>query len=305
MALVKEDWVIRKTSTVSIPDALAYVRSKMDDKQEDSATDSNGNYIDYFFADLFDSRTNYLYRIYSTAAANSDVVIDGDADNGDAYFDVVNVDNVIAEIDSRDIYLRKSEADFPTRTEVEELIDDKIQENNHKLEISDISVNGDILSIFKGIEMTDGEYLYVVGDNGIILEEVYSDTLSVILSNNVMNEFVIVYDGTSASVYLRDDANKDHVTLALNEFPKNYDKIDTNQYTLSPVIETMLKGNYDERLLLFKYSGIISTMTSISNFFEALNSNAEALAIYDGSELRVYKNKKVDYQYLIDNLIIQ
>lgn len=101
MALVKDDWVIRKTSTTTIATANNTIRNQLDIKQNDSKNrDINNNYIDNYFADLFDARDGSLYRIWSTAATNSSSVIAGNAANGDSYYTVVNVGNIKTSIET-------------------------------------------------------------------------------------------------------------------------------------------------------------------------------------------------------------
>jgi len=106
MALVKDEWIIRKSSTVTISKANNYIRGKLDDKQEDNSNkDTNDGYIDHFFADLFDSRDGSLYRIYSVGATNDSSVIDGDAQQGDSYFNVVNVQDIISVLTSKNKFI--------------------------------------------------------------------------------------------------------------------------------------------------------------------------------------------------------
>jgi len=66
MGLYKKEVLIRPTSTVTVSGAYDWTRNWLQDFQDKSENkDSNGNYIDYYFADIFDSRTSNIYRIYS------------------------------------------------------------------------------------------------------------------------------------------------------------------------------------------------------------------------------------------------
>jgi len=141
MALIKEDWIIRKTSTISIDKANSYIRDQLDDKQDasDNLT-SSGDYIDNFFADLFDSRDGSLYRIYSVGATNNSSVIDGNADEGDSYFNIVLTSDVITEIENSGTFLKVVDAsstyaskdeipdltNYRVESEIVQLVDNKI-----------------------------------------------------------------------------------------------------------------------------------------------------------------------------------
>ncbi len=68
-ALWKKEVVIRQNSTISVSAAQDWTKNWLASFQDDPDNiDGNGEYIDYFFGDLFDSRTGNLYRIFSEAA---------------------------------------------------------------------------------------------------------------------------------------------------------------------------------------------------------------------------------------------
>lgn len=70
-ALWKKEVVIRQTSTMDIGAAQDWTKNWLSTFQDNPENiDSNGDYIDYFFADLFDARTGNLYRIFSDAAGD-------------------------------------------------------------------------------------------------------------------------------------------------------------------------------------------------------------------------------------------
>jgi len=136
MALVKDEWIIRKSSSISIEKAENYIRQQLDNKQDDDKNKNlNGEYVDYFFADLFDSRDGSLYRIYSSAATTASKVIDGSVENGDSYYNVVKMSEIYNTIANE--YVSKSYADdnlvkvsdlnnYLTKTEIENLIQQKL-----------------------------------------------------------------------------------------------------------------------------------------------------------------------------------
>jgi len=74
-ALKKLDVMIRQNSTVTQDYAIEWTKNWLNFRQEDSSNkDENGNYIYDYFADLFDSRDNSSWKIFSDVAAkNRDV----------------------------------------------------------------------------------------------------------------------------------------------------------------------------------------------------------------------------------------
>ena len=104
MALVKDEWVISKTSGAAIEWAKGYIRDKLDGKQEVTDNlDSNNAYIDNYFADLFDARDGSLYRIYAKGATTQ--MLKGDPDNGDSYYNVVLTSDIITQIENAKTFL--------------------------------------------------------------------------------------------------------------------------------------------------------------------------------------------------------
>jgi len=131
MALVKDEWIIRKTSTISIVSANSYIRGKLDTKQDDENNkDSNDAYIDNYFADLFDSRDGSLYRIYSVGATNNTSVVAGDSDAGDSYFNVVLTSDVITQIENSGTFVTAVDASttYATKTELPDLTNYRIED---------------------------------------------------------------------------------------------------------------------------------------------------------------------------------
>ena len=120
MALVKDEWVIRKTSSIAIAAANSYIRGQLDGKQDDAGNlDIVGGYIDNYFADLFDARDGSLYRIFSTGATDNPSVIAGDSTNGiDGYYTVVRTSEYITPDDL---------IPFATKTELPDLSDYRVE----------------------------------------------------------------------------------------------------------------------------------------------------------------------------------
>ncbi len=161
------------------------------------------------------------------------------------------------------------------------------------LEITEIPVSGIINTIFAGISIADGEILYVRGNEGEIDTTVFSGSLSTVLINNVYNDFIIKYDGTSSVVYVNNTVDQSHVQLAINEYPLGYDLIDLTNNTISAKISTLLTETYTDSIQVFAYEGIMSTVEHEDNSFSALNKNKEFVVMYDGSTFTAYKKEKV------------
>ena len=118
MALIKDEWIIRKTSSISIDNANSYIRDQLDKKQDaESNLDTNDDYINNFFADLFDARDGSLYRIYSVGATNNSSVVAGDSESGDSFFGVVVMSDFLKQPDL---------ADYRVETEIVQLVDGKL-----------------------------------------------------------------------------------------------------------------------------------------------------------------------------------
>ena len=68
--LYKKEILIRPVSTITVPGAITFVHNWLDDNFQNVASNKNssGDFIDYYFADIFDSRTGNLIRVYTNAA---------------------------------------------------------------------------------------------------------------------------------------------------------------------------------------------------------------------------------------------
>jgi len=128
MALVKDEWVIRKTSDIDIPSVNSYVRGQLDDKQDDDVNlNLSGGYVDNFFADVFDARDGSLYRIYATGATNNSSVIAGDASNGtDGYYAVVKATAYITQADLEPFVEQSDLSEYRVEDEIVQIVDNKI-----------------------------------------------------------------------------------------------------------------------------------------------------------------------------------
>jgi len=70
--LKKLDVMIRGNSTISQDAAIKWTKNWLNNRQnDDSNKDSNGNYLYDYFADLFDSRDNSLWKIFSDETTKS------------------------------------------------------------------------------------------------------------------------------------------------------------------------------------------------------------------------------------------
>jgi len=72
MGLYKKEVLVKPTSTVTVQGAKDFTKNWLNDTFQNAASnkDADGNYIDYFFGDVFDSRTGNIYRVFSDACAD-------------------------------------------------------------------------------------------------------------------------------------------------------------------------------------------------------------------------------------------
>ncbi len=67
--LFKKEVVIKPNSSSTLAQAKTSTKNWLDNNFQNATTnkDANNNYIDYFFADIFDSRTGNIIRLFSSA----------------------------------------------------------------------------------------------------------------------------------------------------------------------------------------------------------------------------------------------
>ena len=70
--LYKKEVLVRPTSTITVQGAKDFTKDWLNDTFQNKASnkDEDGNYIDYYFGDVFDARTGNIYRIFSDACAD-------------------------------------------------------------------------------------------------------------------------------------------------------------------------------------------------------------------------------------------
>ena len=71
MGLFNNQVVIRPTSTITVKAAQEWTQNWLDNNYQDIASnkDTNGNYINFYMADIFDGRSGNLYKVFSKACA--------------------------------------------------------------------------------------------------------------------------------------------------------------------------------------------------------------------------------------------
>ena len=142
MALIKDEWVISKQSTIEIGKAFNYIQGKLNTKQEDDSNKGNSDdYINNYFADLFDARNGAYYKIYSEGATTG--VLKGDVSAGDSFYNVVLTSDIIEKIKNEGSFLTNVDASttYATKAELPDLTNYRVED-----EIVQI-VNGKIASI--------------------------------------------------------------------------------------------------------------------------------------------------------------
>ena len=87
MALKKKEVIIKPSSTATIEAALASSLTWLNGQKNHSSNKNGSNFIDYFFCDIFDSRTKNLYRIFSDACETEYGLV---KENGMILFHIIN-----------------------------------------------------------------------------------------------------------------------------------------------------------------------------------------------------------------------
>ena len=68
MALYKKEVLVRPNSTISETDALKWTQNWLNQFQDaDENKDEDGNYINYFFGDVFFAKNKKIWRVFSDA----------------------------------------------------------------------------------------------------------------------------------------------------------------------------------------------------------------------------------------------
>jgi len=71
-SLYRLDVIVKGNSTITQDGAVEFTKNWVNNRQEASNNiDENGNYIKEFYADLYDSRTNKAWKVFSDVAAKN------------------------------------------------------------------------------------------------------------------------------------------------------------------------------------------------------------------------------------------
>lgn len=123
-ALYKKEVVIRPSSTISVQGGKNWTKNWLNGFQNNASNeDQYGNYIDYFFGDLFDSRTGNIYRIFSDACTSKYSLTTLE-------FDIVDLSKLIPKTDINDNPdLSVDPLKIMTRQGIDSVIEDFILES--------------------------------------------------------------------------------------------------------------------------------------------------------------------------------
>jgi len=74
-SLYRLDVIVRGNSTITQDNAVKWVKNWVNERQEaDNNKDSNGNYLREYYADLYDSRSNKSWKVFSDVATKNRVI---------------------------------------------------------------------------------------------------------------------------------------------------------------------------------------------------------------------------------------
>jgi hypothetical protein len=171
-ALKKLDVLIRGTSTITTCDAIKWCNSWANDRQDsEDNKDENGDYIEEFFIELFDSRdgsTFKLFNDYSTEIRdidNSYVCSNGDEIKGvitvlikaDLIEEILNSINTSSNVETRNIDITVN----PYTLEDNNI---KFMSANTSDDVAEIRITGNTITIFDAGAFADSEELYEVSE---------------------------------------------------------------------------------------------------------------------------------------------
>jgi len=71
MGLFNNQVIIRPTSTITVEAAQKWTQNWLNTNYQEvvSNKDTNGNYVNFYMADIFDGRSGNLYKVFSDACA--------------------------------------------------------------------------------------------------------------------------------------------------------------------------------------------------------------------------------------------
>ena len=100
-SLYRLDVLIRGNSKVTQDFAVKWTKHWVNSRQEaDDNIDSNGEYIKEFYADLFDSRTNKAWKVFSDVATeNRSIENSYTCEDGEVIKGVIYLSQVVDEIE--------------------------------------------------------------------------------------------------------------------------------------------------------------------------------------------------------------
>jgi len=165
-ALYKKEVLIRENSTITVQGAIDWTKNWLNNTFQNSEEnkDENGNYIDYFFADMFDSRDRKLYRIFSSAAKS--------------YYHMSN--DVVTILDSTEFVKKTSvstspdlngeESEILVRSALEDMIKNVVSKSKIKNQTKTISSENKILLDNEPLGGIIGGVVFVSVANGVVDE---------------------------------------------------------------------------------------------------------------------------------------
>jgi len=161
--------------------------------------------------------------------------------------------------------------------------------SSNKLIPSTISVSALINDIFIGVTIPDGEIAYIVNNGDTIDDTIRYGILKNILTQNVYNNFIIVYNGTSSTVYYNSLVGETFVEKIINGYPVNYEILNLSLTPLSQKISNLLSTTYVNGIQFYAVNGIMSRCGNDKNTFRVLSDLDEFVVAYNGTSYNAFK----------------
>ena len=157
------------------------------------------------------------------------------------------------------------------------------------LQQSSMSVSGLINGIFDGSTIPTNQVAYVRGNDGIIDSVVRFDSLTNVLNDNVYNDFIIINNGTSSTVYYNNTVHEAHIQEVIDNFPMGYDSVNLTINPLSNKISNLLSQTYTSGIQFYAVTGIIARIEKGTSTFDVINQGEDFIVTYNGSTYFAFK----------------
>jgi len=204
------------------------------------------------------------------------------------------------------VYLTSDESMYQLKGGIENSnwSDFTVSGTSETLQQSSMSVTGLINGIFDGTAIPTNQVAFVRGNDGIIDSVVRFGVLNDVLLNEVYNNFIIVNNGTSSSVYYNNVVGEDIVQEIINDYPKGYDSINLSVNPLSTKIGNLLSQTHTDSIQFYAVSGVMARIEKGTSTFDVINQGEDFVVSYNGSTYSAFKKNTMSIADLQSRMIV-